>query len=247
MHLYSFYASRKSKLLIAATLFLCTAARAQTAAPANASAQTPQTYRVGMKSIAIPSPSNDLTEIGPDYRVVLETLVPPVNRLVAAFNRPEDLHQILAGGNTPLPKYAFAEVPRSAEFVDADAAAFKIVAGAVAQEFGANLEVDVKTAQDDLNHNLKELNSNSAAIAIDKPLPLGALFSKPDAAAFGVIEAVSAQGPTTKLVVSTVVLRAQNRILLLYLFGVYKDESTVQWARKTSEQWADAVLAANKQ
>jgi hypothetical protein len=39
----------------------------------------------------------------------------------------------------------------------------------------------------------------------------------------------------------------QNKILFLYLYRTYKDESTVQWIRTTSEQWADAVLAANKQ
>jgi hypothetical protein len=117
----------------------------------------------------------------------------------------------------------------------------------VATQFGANLEADVKTAQDDLNHNLKELNSKSTTVAIDKPFPIGTLFSKPDAAAFGMIESVSKQGPETKMAVVIVVLRAQNRVLFLYLYSIYKDESTVQWLRNTSEQWADAVLAANKQ
>jgi len=206
-----------------------------------------QIYRVGLKSIAIPSPLKDLSEIGSDYRVVLETLAPATNRLVAAFNRPEDLHQILAGGDAPLARYALVEVPRLAEFVDIDSATFKTVADNVATQFGANLEADVKTAQDDLNHNLKELNSKSTTVAIDKPFPIGTLFSKPDAAAFGMIESVSKQGPETKMAVVIVVLRAQNRVLFLYLYSIYKDESTVQWLRNTSEQWADAVLAANKQ
>jgi len=136
---------------------------------------------------------------------------------------------------------------RLAEFVDIDSATFKTVADNVATQFGANLEADVKTAQDDLNHNLKELNSKSTTVAIDKPFPIGTLFSKPDAAAFGMIESVSKQGPETKMAVVIVVLRAQNRVLFLYIYSIYKDESTVQWLRNTSEQWADAVLAANKQ
>jgi hypothetical protein len=46
---------------------------------------------------------------------------------------------------------------------------------------------------------------------------------------------------------SIMILHVQNRILFLYLYSAYKDESTVQWIRSSSEQWADAVLAANKQ
>jgi hypothetical protein len=221
------------------------AARPQTPAPAPAKSADTQTYRVGLKSIAIPSPSSELSEIGPDYRVVLETLAPATNRLVAAFNRPEDLQQILTGGNGPLPRYALVEIPRRAEFLEVDSATFKTVADSVAKDFGANIEADTKSAQDELNRNLKELSSKSATVAISKPLPLGVLFSKPDAAAFAMVESVSAEGPETRMAVGIVVLRAQHRILFLYLYNTYKDESTVQWISKTSEQWADAILKVN--
>ena len=154
MDLSRFRTSRNLPLLFAGTVFLGTAASAQTAVPASAKVQEPQTFRVGLKSIAIPSPSSDMNEIGSDYRVVLETFAPATNRLVAAFNRPEDLHQILSGGTAPLPRYALVEVPRGAEFVDVDSAAFKTVADSVAKEFGANLEADLKKGEDDLNHNL---------------------------------------------------------------------------------------------
>jgi hypothetical protein len=236
---------RPSFCLALLALAALPAAHAQTPAPAPPKTADAQTYRVGLKSIAIPSPSSDLSEIGPDYRVVLETLAPATNRLVAAFIRPEDLQQTLAGGNAPLPRYALVEIPRRAEFLDVDSATFKTAADSVAKEFGANLDSDLKTAQDDLNHNLKELNSNSASVTIGKPLPLGVLFSKPDAAAFAMVESVSAQGPETKVALGITVLRTQNRILFLYLYSTYKDESTVQWIRKTSEQWADAILKAN--
>jgi hypothetical protein len=235
---------RSSSCVVFLLITGLTTADAQNSASAQPKATEPQTYRVGLKSIAIPSPSKDLSEIGSDYRVLLELLAPATNRLVAAFNRPEDLNQILKGGNTPLPQYALVEIPRSAEFVEA---AFKTVTDGMAKEFGANLEANMKTAQEDLNHNLKELNSKSNTIAIGKPLRLGVLFSKPDAAAFGMVESVSAQGPETKMAAAIVVLRAQNRVLFLYLYSIYKDESTVQWLRKTSEDWADAILKANVQ
>jgi hypothetical protein len=221
-------------------------AASQQDAPQVLPAET-QIFRVGLKSIAIASPSKDLTEIGPDYRVTLETLAPATNRLVAAFTRPEDLHQILAGGDTPLPRYALVEVPRRAEFADIDPATFKTVADSVAKQLGTSLEADIKTAQDDFNHNLKELNSSSATIAIGKPFSLGTLFSKPNAAAFGMIASVSGRGPETKMAVAIVVLRVQSRVLYLYLYSIYNGETTVQGLLNTSEQWADAILKANAQ
>ena len=151
------------------------------------------------------------------------------------------------GGDTPLPRYALVEIPRRAEFSEVDSATYKTVADALAQQFGTSLDGTMKFYQDDLNRKLKELNSEAATITMDKPLPLGAFFSKPDSAAFGMVMSVSAKGPATKMVMAIGVVRAQNRILLLYLYSVYKDDASVQWVRETSEKWADAVLAANKQ
>ena len=68
-------------------------------------------FRVGLKSIALPAPSKELIETGSDYRVILDTLTPVTNRLVAAFLLPEDLKAIQTGP-TPLSRYALVEVPR---------------------------------------------------------------------------------------------------------------------------------------
>jgi hypothetical protein len=247
MHPSAFLTSRNSFVLFVATFLLTGTARSQSPAPAAGNAQGTQTFRAGLKSIAIPSPSSDLSEIGPDYRVLLETLAPTTNRLIAAFIRPEDLHQILTGGDTPLTRSALVEAPRRAEFVEVDGATYKTVADAFAQQFGATLDGTIKSSEDDLNRKLKELNPEQASITLDKPLPLGTFFSKPDAASFGVVMSVSAKGPATKMVAAIGIVRAQNRILFLYVSSVYKDDASVRWVRETSERWADAVLAANKQ
>jgi hypothetical protein len=48
------------------------------------------------------------------------------------------------------------------------------------------------------------------------------------------------------MVAGVTVLRVQNRLLYAYIYSAYKDEDSVQWVRKTSEQWADAILNANQ-
>jgi hypothetical protein len=223
-----------------------TIAYAQTTASPTTKTQEVQSYRAGKKSILIPSPSSDLSEMGPDYRVVLETYAPATNRLIAAFTRPEDVQSILVGRDAPLPRYGMVEVLRRAEFSDIDAATFKSAIVEMGKQFGVNSDIDFKEQQDELNRNLKSLNSGATTISIDKPLPLGQFFCKTDACGFGLVMEVSAKGSSTKLISCVTILRVQNRFMYLFLYSVYKDESSAQWVRKTSEEWADAVLAANK-
>lgn len=58
--------------------------------------------RVGTIPIIIPSPTTELIEPGPDYRVVFETFAPVNNRLVAAFVPQDNLDGIHKGKALPL-------------------------------------------------------------------------------------------------------------------------------------------------
>ena len=206
------------------------------------------TVRVGAKSIALPSPSADLVETGPDYRVLLEPLAPTTNRLAAAFVSPDDLTSLHSGTFKPMTNYALVETFRTAEFTDIDPAMFKEICDGIGQQFGdGSFDAMMKDEAAELNHSLKELNSASSPVTIDKTLPLGSFFTKPNANGFGMIMPVSTKGTTVKLVMSVTVLRVRDRILFSYLCAVYKDENTVLTLRKTAEQWADSILKANTQ
>jgi hypothetical protein len=202
-------------------------------------------FRVGLKSIAIPAPSTELVETGSDYRVLLDVVTPVSNRLVAAFLLPEDLKAITTGPAFPS-RYALVQVPRPAEFATIAPGMFKEIAGSVGREFGASLEATAKEQQDELNRRLRALGSNSSTVTFDTPVMLGSFFFKPDALGFGSIVPVEANGRKTRMVMSVAVVRAQERVLLLYLFSTYIDQASVDWVRTTGEKWADAVLAANK-
>lgn len=213
--------------------------------PAAAPAAPAPGYRTGGKSIVIPAPEGDLIEIGDDYRVVMDPVVPDTNRLLAAFVLPADAKIIRSGSTAQLEKYALVEVPRRAEFVDVTPDAFKEVTDSVAQQFGGSLDTSLKNQEDEFNRRLKDLNPNAAAVTFDKPVPLGVIFSKPDACAFGMIMLISSKGATVKMIASVGVLRAQDRILFVYIYRKYEGDDTVEWIRAISEQWADAILKAN--
>ena len=57
---------------------------------------------------------------------------------------------------------------------------------------------------------------------------------------------ITVDGVAKKVAMSMIVIRIQQRMLFLYVFDEYKDESSVQWVRATGEHWTDATLQANK-
>lgn len=214
------------------------------------SSETP-TYRSGLKSIAIPPPTPELNEIGSDYRVLLESLVPDTNRLIAAYLLAGEATNLRAGLPNGLSRYAVVETSRRAEFAEMDAASFTQISATVAKQFATNQDSSPMSAktqqelQDELNHKRKAMGAKNE-IALDKPVPLGAFFAKPDACGFGLITPVSGGGSTTRTVSGVIFLRVQNRLLYAYVYAPYTGDDSVQWVRKTSEQWADAILKANQ-
>lgn len=204
-----------------------------------------QTYRAGLKSIAIPPPSAEFAETGSDYRVMLELLAPNSNRLVAAFLLPEELKAMTAGP-TSLTRYALVEVPRSAEFATVTPEVFKQISDGMAQQFGVAVAAALKDQEEEVNRRLKVYSSSAPTITMDKPFMLGTFFSRPDTCSFGMILQMAANGSPKKEVAAISVARVQERVLFLYLYADYVNDDSVKWVRTTAEQWSDSVLKANQ-
>ena len=219
------------------------ALRAQDSAKATTQTQVTN-VRVGAVSIAIPSPTNDLAEPGPDYRVIFETFAPTSNRLVAAFVPQDKMDAIRKGNAPPMDEYALVEVARRSEFTDIDSAAFQRIAEELAKQFSGDLSQFSSKAQEEINHNLKAL-AKSASVTIDKPVPLGVFFSMTNAIGVGSITPYNVNGVTTRRVGCLAFVRVRGRVLSVLTYAVYKDEGTATSVKTTSEQWARAILKAN--
>jgi hypothetical protein len=215
------------------------------AQPSSAAAGTP-IVRVGAVSLAIPSPSPDLEETGPDYRVLLEPLSPISNRLVAAFVTLDELKALTTTAETRFSTYALVETLRRAEFATITPAMFTQALSMMDQQFGTALNNSLKDSEDQINRTNKVLSSNPTTITLEKPVQLGTFFSKADAAGYGALIPVTANGVTKNMAMGIVVTRLQNRLIFGYLFCEYKDDTTVAWLRSGTEHWADALLAANQ-
>ena len=121
-------------------------------------ASEPASVRAGGLSFRFPSPSGDLVETGPDYRVLLEPFAPNTNRLVAAFVVPDDFAAVRSAKSNAMTEYALVEIPRQAEFADVTPEIFKQVADGMASSFGANFETAMKEQEEEINRRLKALN-----------------------------------------------------------------------------------------
>lgn len=217
---------------------------ASSACAQNSKPAASTTIRVGLQTIDLAPPSPQFVEPGSDYRVLLEPLSPIANRLVAAYLLPDEFEGLTKNG-TQLTRYGLVEVPRRAEFADVNEDMFKQVAEMTAKQFDVSLSGSLKEIQEETDLKVKNLGSTGGAITIDKPMALGAFFNKPNAVGFGAAMVVNTAGKEQKVAACIALIRVRSRILDLYLYTPYVDETSVQWVRTTGEQWADAVLKAN--
>jgi len=234
---------QSSVLCLAATLLVMLAAPSVSSAQSGGYAPT---YQAGGKSIVIPPLTSEFVEVGSDNRKILEVAVPDSNRLVAAFVLTNDLPSFKSGSNQQLLRYAMVEVPRDGESADFTAKDFKEMTDSANQELGNAMTSTSREMEEEYNRKVKALNLDAQA-SLDKPVSLGCLFSKRDAYGFGMLMSVTMHGTTTNMINASALVRVRNRLVFAYVYAVYKDQSSLQWARKAVEDWADAILKANEQ
>jgi len=208
-----------------------------------------KSYKAGGTPISIPPPTTEFIEIGYDNREVMEIFVAPDQRLLCGFLLKSDLPLLSKGDDDfILSQYAMVNVPRRGEFMDFKASDYKELADKMKENLGDVIDSSAKRADEESNHQLKSLGLDEVTISLDRIIKLGCLFSKQDAYGFGMILPVSKVGHSKEVVMGCAgaVIRARNRMLFIYLYTEYKNDKTVKWLRKTTKEWADSILKANK-
>lgn len=202
-------------------------------------------FPVGDVSVSLPAPPGQgLVELG-NGRGYFDPAVPDSNRLMAAFVLEKDVATLHTGAMQVLTPYALVETLRAAENSTVSASDFKDLVDSVTKQIGAVLDSSFKESEDQFNKRMKAMNLNTQ-ISFGKPVTLGTFFMKTDAYAFGMMAPVTANGTSTTMVVGTILLRVKSHIVFAYFYTAYKDDQTPVQVRTTSEQWTDAILAANQ-
>jgi len=234
------------KMMIACLMSLCIAAIGNAQDTGAKPAPIPS-FKAGGTSIALPSPSTEMTEVGYDNREVMEVFVPQNNRLIAGFMLTNDITRLTKkSDDLTMSKYAMVQVPRRGEYMDCGPNEFKEVTSDAKKQFGDVMNSSMKEAAEEFNRRMKSLHLNDATVSLGEPIQLGCLFSKQDAYGFGMILPVAMGGQNMKMAGGAVLMRIKQRLLFVYLYAEYKNEETIKWIRKATEDWTDAILKANK-
>lgn len=234
----------KKTLICSMALGLAVAAGAGNADARRADVET---FKAGGVSIAIPPPPGRMVEVGYDNREHMEVFVAPANRLVAAFVTAEDLPHLTTGTDKAImARYAMVQVPRRGEYIEIGPSQFEELTEGMEKEFGRTIGATRGEIEDELNRRMRSLDIDDAVMKLGEPVPLGSLFSKPNSYGFGMIMPVSVGGESTKMVMGAVFVRVKDRLLFVYNYATYGGEESVASLRKSTEAWADAILAANR-
>ncbi len=234
------------KVMIACLLFFGIAAMS-IAQDSGTKAVPAESFKVGGTSIAIPPPITKMSEAGHDNREFMEIVVAPNNRLIAAFLLTKDLPKLTKGlDGLMISKYAMVQVSRRGEYMDCKSSDFKEVTDSIKAQFGEVIGSSTKKAEYEFNRRMKSLDLDAATVSFGKPIQLGCLFSKQDAYGFGMLTPLSMGGENMKMGMGATLMRVKSRLLFVYLYAEYKDKETVRWLRKTTEDWSDAIMEANK-
>ncbi len=191
-------------------------------------------FTVGGVSVAVPSPAPEMTQIPRDKRHLLEVLVPAGGRLIAAFVPATEA----ASGNLTMRRYAFVQTQVNVEKVDFGVEQFRSLKDVADKENGKFSEASLKMARE-------TLRDRNIPVTIGKPVRLGRFFSTDDAYGFGLVIDGSANGKTARMGVGTAMVLVKKRLIFVYLYAAYEGDETLQWLRRTTQEWVEAVRSAN--
>jgi len=175
----------------------------------------------------------------------MEVFVIAQNRLLSAYMIPSEIPRFSQREeNLILSKSAAIQVFRQGEYQDFKESDFNELVEYEKTDAGAELSSIASDTEAEMNRRLDSLNLDK--VNITTPLELGAFFSKPNTYSFGMIVKYSDSGKSWTTVISTTYIRVRERLLFAYVTATYKDNETIAMVRKVSEDWADAILAANQ-
>ncbi len=205
------------------------------------------TYKVANTSIVIPSPESDQVDLGSCAPDLMKIITPQTNRLVTAFVSSDDRRLLCnKNGNAVLSKYSLVEVSREVESTDFSKKDFKSLRKYMDRNLDSAVDASAKAMEAEINRKLGLQNSDSGSIVLDKSIQLGRIFSKADMYGSADIGSVTQNGKTDNVVSGTAVIRVRNHLLIAYTYATYRNIDSVKWVRKTTKQWATAILKANK-
>ncbi len=219
-------------------------------------AETPGVYSVGgvMIKVAAPEGFHDPAASAPEITELALKMVPPVNRLLAAYVSPSDITNVAMNKAPEMTRYFSAQVPKPFEQNGLSQAEFALAVQQLADQ-NEKLLQQIKPAT---QKKLDELAGTLGDAAEDKTfsvkmgeiLPLGIFHRSADTITIGSLSQFSTviQGKPASYMVATAysVLHVKGKVLFQYTFTQYRSKDDIEWAKQTALAWAEATKRLNR-
>lgn len=215
-----------------------------------ASAVEPAMVEVGGRALRIPAPEGfeRADRVLPRYDEVCEAMLPPTNRRLVAFARPEFVAKLRSGEIENTDRHFALQSTKQVEAKEISDRAFLKAREELKRELQAlRAKLDEETQ--------KLIASGKATLAKQRGVELDLAVS--DTAMLGFFEETdTALGFTLAMNVQTaqgrerqvcaaVVAPLHGRLVNFYAYSTYTGEADRQWAETAARAWKDAAVAAN--
>ncbi|VAV83830.1 hypothetical protein MNBD_DELTA01-602 [hydrothermal vent metagenome] len=223
-------------------------------AEANKSPQ-PYLFKAGDLDIFIPAPSDKFVEVGYANKGFLWEIVRSKNLSNGLFVLKTDFSDVMDGLSnldieySTLSKYARIQIQE--DIVKLDNVAFKAIVDKAKAEVGDSFATNRVEPEKMLIKRVKALDLKSSNL--QTRTSLGRLFSKPDAYGYGVLIKVKpgndpshTKSEPSYIVAGFTMIHVNEKLISTYLYAKYEGKDTLKWLQKTTEDWSDAILKANK-
>ena len=200
------------------------------------------TIDVGGKSIVIPSPENNLAEVGDTIRKKYEFEVPKEASLKAVF-LPNDFIQ------------KFGIEPTSGEKEKVLVMVYKDFDNKELSEkdFVDLMKSITSTLPSDLPQYFKDANKINLKLkdAIEKqevgtPVFLGTALDIKDAFAFLMSIKSNTNNGLQKVLAGSLYIRLKNKVLVIYIYNYQESEESLAWICNTIQTWSKSLFELNK-
>lgn len=195
-----------------------------------------------------PDGFHEISGLSPDLRSIMETVTPPINRLLGVFVSERDLGRILNNDDLEFDRYMLLQTNRQLENRKISENDFKQIASIIRDQQNTLLE-DYREKIDSLaseaSRDLSENLDLSIDLKIGQQYPLGVFHDTPGVISLAHIGKyrmqIQGQGQEYVMVFSTTLMVVNQRLLYLYVYSEFEDQSDIDWVRSTTIAWIDSI------
>lgn len=208
------------------------------------------TVEVGGVSIELPAPVGHVEITNERMRKLIEALVPAENRHLTSFAPSADLDRV--GGGVGLIRWGSVHAVREVENLSLLEADFGVVRAQVLTAWKDELEKVAQFVDEELvksSERVREAVNIDMQFAATDYAPVEIVADEADAFSTMMLvrSEVKSQGQAieAKLIVTTTIMRLNDRLVALYYYDQHRSDADIVAAREATRTWIAAVRAAN--